>query len=162
VGHSTRRQAADSVDGALSAFAAASAGPLEPPDTVRLRDGDRPIWDAVVCARARDEWSKVDLMHAANLARCLADIERISGEINAQGDTLENARGTCVANPKHMLLEILSRRAVALTRLLHLHAAALARPSQVINQREAEADARTTVEAIRDNDDDLLAAPTFQ
>lgn len=158
MGHSTRRPAADSVDGALAAFAGAAAGPIAPPETVRLREGDLPIWTAVVSARARDEWSEVDLMHAANLTRCLADIERISAEIHAQGDTLENARGTCVANPKHVLLETLSRRAVALTRLLHLHAAALARPSQVINQREAEADARKTVDEL--GEDDLLATPT--
>jgi hypothetical protein len=160
--HSTRKTAASSVNAEVAAFSAAATDPLEPPPAVKLRADDRPIWDAVVRARSRSEWSDVDLMHAANLTRCLTDIERISAEITAEGDTLENARGTCVANPKHALLETLSRRAVALTRLLHLHAGAFIRPTQVMNQRETEARARETVQQLQDDDDGLLATPLYQ
>jgi hypothetical protein len=61
---------------------------------------------------------------AGNLARAKADVERIQSEIDAEGDVIENQRGTPVLNPKHALLEVLSRRAVALSRMLHVHAEA--------------------------------------
>lgn len=125
-----------------------------------MRSDDLPVWASIVRARARDEWSEVDLHHAANLARCLADVERISAEITKDGDLLTNDRGTQIVNPKHGLLETLSRRSVALTRLLHLHAAALMRPVDAVAARETERRAR---EATQDNDDgDLLATPTVQ
>jgi hypothetical protein len=133
---------------------------IEPSAAVRLRDGDRPYWDTIVRARAVNEWSEPDLMHAANLARCLHDIERISGEVAAEGDVIENARGTQVLNPKHSLLEVLSRRSVALTRLLQMHAQArLGRSEDVAKGRAAALQARDLVE---DMDDDLLARPGLQ
>lgn len=98
-------------------------------------------------------------MHAANLARCLADVERISGEIAVEGDVIENARGTPVQNPKHAILEVLSRRSVALTRLLQIHAQArLGRPEDVAKGRAAVAQAREML----DDMDDLLARPGIQ
>ena len=113
-------------DSAAAAVAAALAAglPIEPPAHVKLRNGDRPFWDSVVCARARDTWTDADLENAANLARCKADIERLQAEITAEGDIVVNDRGTQIINPKHTLLETLSRRAVALSRMLHVHAEA--------------------------------------
>ena len=75
-------------------------------------------------ARVKDSWNTVDLQHAANLARCQADIERIQQEILIEGDTLTNDRGTVVLNPKHSLLETLSRRSIALSKHIQVHAVA--------------------------------------
>ena len=47
----------------------AAKPPIDPPAHVRLRDGDRPFWDGIVRARARDEWCESDLVVAAQLAR---------------------------------------------------------------------------------------------
>ncbi len=133
---------------------------IEPPGAVRLRDGDRPYWDTIVRARPASDWSEPDLMHAANLSRCLHDIERISGEVAIEGDVIENGRGTPVLNPKHSLLEVLSRRAVALTRLLQMHAQArLGRADETAKGRNAALQARSVVEGM---DDDLLARPGLQ
>ncbi len=71
-------------------------------------------------ARAATTWNNADLALAANLARTQADISRLSLELENEGDILENARGTPVVNPKHNLLETLTRRAVALSRALHV------------------------------------------
>jgi hypothetical protein len=139
---------------------AVAALKIEPPAAVRLRDGDRPYWDTIVRARGANEWSEPDLLHAANLARCLHDVERISGEVAAEGDVIENGRGTPVLNPKHSLLEVLSRRSVALTRLLQMHAQArLGRPEDVAKGRAAALQAREVVDGM---DDDLLARPGLQ
>lgn len=118
------RTRSDSAAGAVDAARAIAEGPIEPPAHVSLRDGDRPFWEAVVRARARNTWTEVDLAKAANLARCQADIERISGELAVEGDTSTNDRGTVIVNPKHALLETLSRREIALSRAIHVHAEA--------------------------------------
>ena len=115
----------------------------EPPDHVNLREGDRPFWDSIVRARDYESWTSADLEQAANLARCKADIERLQVEITDEGDTIINARGTPIVNPKHTLLETLSRRGVALSRVLHVHAEATVGESRHQTkrssmQREAE------------------------
>lgn len=154
---------AKTVAGAVEAFQNAYLDDIQPPVSVKLRPIDQPIWSAIVRARARDEWSDIDLHHAANLTRCLADIERISTELVKDGDTLTNDRGTRTVNPKHAILETLSRRGVALTRLLHLHAQALmpdARKQVPARQAEQKARAaRAALEKGGDDMDDLLATP---
>lgn len=119
-----KRQRSDSTTAAVKAAQNAAAGTIEPPAHVTLRDGDLPFWESVVCARARDSWNSSDLENAANLARCKADIERLQAEITAEGDVIVNDRGTQIVNPKHALLETLSRRCLALSRMLHVHAEA--------------------------------------
>lgn len=152
-----RKQRIDTAAGAIKTMEAATAGPIEPPAHVRLRDGDRPFWDSIVSARPRDRWDMADLEIAANLARCKADIERLQSEIDREGDVVENARGTPIMNPKHSLLETLSRRAVALSRMLHVHAEAKQGPSKLQGKAlAAEREAREQVEAA---DDDLIAMP---
>lgn len=117
-----KRVRSDSATAAVKAAQAVAAGPISPPYYITLREGDRPFWDAIVTARARDTWNNSDLENAANLARCKADIERLQKEIGVEGDIVLNARDTQIVNPKHTLLETLTRRAMALSRMLHVHA----------------------------------------
>lgn len=133
---------------------AVAAGVIDPPAHVHLRPEDRPYWDAVVRARARDSWTDADLILAGNLARCNADIERLQKEIDTEGDVVTNARGTPVVNPRHTLLETLSRRSVALSRMLQVHAQATQGDSRdqakrATRQREAEV-------TLQQHDDDLI------
>lgn len=114
-----RRKRADSNAAAVAAAQAAALGAVQPPAHVKLRTCDRPFWDAIVQARARDTWTEVDLAHAATMARAQADVERLQAEIDAEGDVIEGK-----ANPKHKLLETITRRVVALARMLHVHAEA--------------------------------------
>ena len=98
-----------------------AAKPLpDPPEHVSLRDGDRPFWDGILRARARDEWTESDLVVAAQLARCQADIEREQMLLDAEGSVVENARGTNVMNARVTILEQLARREMALLRTLSM------------------------------------------
>ena len=148
-------------DSALSAVTTLqnAAKEILVPDYINLRDGDLPFWRSVV--RARASWNENDLAQAANLARCLADIERIQMEIDKEGDTLKNDRGTVVLNPKHSLLETLSRRSVALSRIIQVHAQATQGDS--IHQKKkngAKSAALSVVDnTIEEDEDDLLARP---
>lgn len=146
----TKRTRTDSLKGMVEAMQAAIAGDIEPPGFVRMRDGDLPFWLAVTRARARAEWTESDLVHAANLARCMADIERIAHELETEPDVVENARGTPVPNPKHALQETLSRRAMSLTRILQMQSAASGKAEDKVKARSAERGARAVAKSLED------------
>lgn len=151
------RKRADSITQAVTATQAAISGPIHPPAHIKLRDCDYPFWDAIVLARAADTWNEADLAHAANLARCQADIVRLQGEIEKEGDTVTSARGLPVVNPKHTLVETLSRRAVSLSRALHTHAEATqGRSRDAGNKLGTQNAQRAAVEAAMASDEDSL------
>lgn len=114
-----RRKRSDSITAAVAAAQAVALGPLDPPAHVALRTGDRPFWNAIVTARARDTWTAIDLTTAANLARTQADIERLQADLDTSGYVIEGK-----AHPAAALVETLTRRCVALSRALHVHAQA--------------------------------------
>jgi hypothetical protein len=114
-----KRNRSDSISAAVRAMQASALGPLDPPDHVALREGDRPFWDAIVTSRARETWTTIDLCTAANLARTQADIGQLQAQLDSQGYMLEGK-----VNPLAALVETLTRRTVALSRVLHVHAIA--------------------------------------
>lgn len=142
-----KRHRADSIAGAVVAAQNAALGPLKAPAHVILRRQDRPFWRAIVTARARDTWTDADLALAGQLARAQADIERLQTEVDAEGDVIGDK-----LNPKHRLIETLSRRAVSLARVLHVHAeATVGKSEDAAKALEAEKAARGALP-----DDDLI------
>ena len=109
-----RRPRSDSVTAAIDA--AQSPTIINPPEHVSLRGVDMPFWRAIISARASSSWNGADLVHAARLARCHADIERVQSEIDEEGEI--------DATSKQRFLETLMKRAVYLSRILHVHAEA--------------------------------------
>lgn len=135
----------NSLGGAVEAFSNALEK-LEPPAHVLLRDSDWPFWYAITGARAANSWNDSDLAKAGNLARCQSDIERLSVELMDEGDIIVNDRGTPIVNPKHSLLETLSRREVALSRVLHVHTeATVGRSRDSGNRAKAQKSTRETL-----------------
>src|SRR5690606_36486711 len=92
---------------------------IQPPDYVRVPDGAMPFWNDIIATKV--EWSKVDLILAANLARCCHGIEQESFMLQCEGTVVENARGTMVMNPRQTALEQLSRRQASLAQKLQVH-----------------------------------------
>ena len=135
----------------------AQAKPPEPPPWIYMPEEAKPVWESIVRARDYNSWTNIDLEHAANLACCLADLERLRREVRAEGDTVENMRGTMVVNPKHTLMETLSRRSVALSRMLHVHAEATSGESR--HQKQRNQQQQEVTEAVSGNDDGLIAKP---
>lgn len=148
---------ANAVHGALEAFQAAAEGDIDPPDCVRLREGDWPFWRAVLRARARSEWNENDLITAGNMARCMADIEDVQAELDVEGRVLENAKGTPVMNPKFAILEQLSRRHMALTRLLQMQASISGQASEMAKKRQAEKKAREVHDSLQAEQDEAAS-----
>lgn len=144
-----KRRRSDSAAAAVAAAQAVALGPLDPPAHVTLRPGDRPFWNAIMTARARDTWTDTDLATAANLARSQADVERLQAELYATGYTIDGK-----ANPLAAIIETLTRRAVALSRVLHVHAEA------TVGKSEDAAKALANERAAATDDDDLI--PTLR
>lgn len=141
-----RRHRSDSAKAAVKAAQNAASAPIEPPACVTLRAGDLPFWDRIVSSKARDNWTDVDLVTAAQLARAQADIEALQQQVDAEGYVVDGK-----INPAAQMLETLSKRAVALTRVLQVHALAT-----VGRSADTAAAAKLEREARRPIDDDLI------
>jgi hypothetical protein len=109
-----------------------------------------------MASRARDEWSKNDLIVAAQLARCQADIETESEIVEIEGSVVENARGTQIMNPRHSVLEQMARRELALMRALAMTASNAGKDK---GNTEAARKLQRESSGVRDElaDDSLLA-----
>lgn len=152
-----KRQRIDSVNGALNAMEGASRD-IQPPEWVNVPDEAVNFWRSITRARAADRWNDVDLENAAELARTKARIEKLNLEIEEEGDIIKNDKGTPIENPKHRLLETLTRRVVALSRMLQVHAEATQGKSrdQVESNKGAEKSRKAAQKTEQDN---LLAGP---
>lgn len=132
-----RQTRSDSAEVAVQAAQNAAAGPLKPPRHVKLPAKARPFWAALVRNRPRHKWNDADLANAAILARAQFDVERLTREIEAEGDVIDGK-----LNPKHALVDKLGRRIVTLSRLLHVHPEATqGRAREQGNALEAEREA---------------------
>lgn len=150
-----KRTRADSASSAVKAMVDAAKALIQPPAHVKLRDGDRPFWDGIVCARARDEWSTADLVVAGQLARCQADIEKEQADLDTEGTVVKNARETLVMNPRVTVLEQLARREMALMRTLRMGGRVAGDTRNEAGRRKVEQQSRKLREELED--DELLA-----
>lgn len=150
-----KRVRSDSAASAVKAMVNAALPQLELPAHVRLRDGDRPFWDGVLRARARDEWIEADLVVAAQLARCQADIELEQQLLTSEGSVVENMKGTQIMNPRVTVLEQLSRREMALMRTLRMGGRVAGDTRDLAGKRAIERKAHQVRAELED--DDLLA-----
>jgi len=150
-----KRNRADSAASAVKAMVDAAKGDLQPPKHVKLREGDEPFWADVVRARARDEWSEADLVVAAQLARCLHDIETEQAALDSEGTVVPNDRGTLVVNPRVSVLEQFARREMALMRTLRMGGRIAGDARDEAGKRKIERQSRKVREELED--DELLA-----
>lgn len=91
-----------------------------PPDHVQISADVLPDFRAIVRARARDEWSELDLIVAAQLAECIGRQREQDALILVEGDVVLNAKGTLVANPRVAMLANLAGRQMAYMRTLQM------------------------------------------
>lgn len=141
-----KRARTDTAKAAVQAAQNAALPPLEPPACVSLRPGDRPFWERIITSKARDNWTDVDLVTAAQLARAQADIEALQALVDAEGYVVDGK-----INPAAQMQETLVKRATALTRVLQVHAIATVGRSP--DTRDAAALER---QARQQPDDDLI------
>ncbi len=151
----TKRNRADSASSAVKAMINAAKDVIQVPAHVKLRAGDAVFWDGVVRARARDEWTETDLVVAAQLARCLHDIENEQLALDGEGTVIKNDKGTMVLNPRVSVLEQFARREMALMRTLRMGGRAAGAARDEYPARKIERQSRKLREELED--DGLLA-----
>lgn len=151
-----KRSDANSADAAVRAMVNAAKGTPPVPAHCRLRDGDLPFWLGIVRARALDEWTDADLVVAAQLARCQADIEREQQALDGEKTVVANERGTLVVNARVSVLEQFARREMALMRSLRMAGRALGDTANLQGKRKIERDSRKLREELEG--DELLAS----
>jgi len=152
-----KRQRVDTIAGEKTSFQGAAKA-IDPPEWVLVPEPAMKFWYSITKARAAERWNDADLENAAELARTKARIEKLNIEIESEGDVIKNDRGTPIVNPKHNLLETLTRRMVALSRMLQVHAEATQGKSRdQVKPNKAKDKAQTTVQSV--SDDDLIAKP---
>lgn len=133
-----KRKRSDSTAAQVEAMQdAATALPSTPPG-VALRKCDAPFWRVIIEARPRSTWTDVDLAHAATLARTLADMEQMQKLLDKAGYFTAGE-----VHPAFAVLEKLSRRAMSLSRMLHVHTlATVGRSGDAAGLAELERKAR--------------------
>ncbi len=149
-GPKSRNRRSDSNDAAVVASQNAALGPLDPPGHIEFPESARPYWLAIMRNRPRDRWNDLDLENAAELAMLHDDMARLRRKIRVAGDILENG----APNPAHRLLDTAGRRAIALSRMLHVHPEATEGRSRdagnaLANERQAEAEADPLIPMLR-------------
>jgi hypothetical protein len=142
----------------IKAMADAAKGLPGIPAHVRLRDEDLPFWEGILRARARDEWIEVDLVVAAQLARCQRDIEVESLRLEGESATLKNKGGRWYMNPRLSALEGLARREMALMRSLRMSGRAVGDPQEEAGRRSMQRIAEKVRKELGQEEEELLAS----
>lgn len=133
------------------------------PEFIKLRDCDIPFWEVIVRARAKSEWKQHELVLAAQLARCQADIEEEQSLLYLEGTTIVNHKGTTVTNPRFGAINQLKMGQLSILKALALHTGS-GTTKRDIDKRDAIAKAtESKVDDIgMDDGDSLIARPTLQ
>jgi hypothetical protein len=152
----TKRTRADSASSAVKAMFDAAKPMPEPPAHVVLTDAARPYWNDVIRARARDEWTELDLVIGAQLANCMAVFAEQEAELRIEGTVIKNDRGTMVMNPRTTVLERLASREMALMRTLRMGGKVAGDPRDELGKRSIQRQSAKIREELEE--DDLLAS----
>ena len=93
----------------------------KPPDYIDMPPKAMAVWSVLMRTREYAAWTEVDLEHAANLAATFVDLERLRCEARNEPDITINKAGVEKISAKHLLIDMLTKRAINLSRLLHVH-----------------------------------------
>lgn len=152
----TKRTRSDSAASAVKAMVDAAKADLQPPKHNPITDSAKPYWQGVVRARARDEWAEVDLVVAAQLAQCQADMADEDAELRIEGRVVKNDKGTQIMNPRTTVMEQLARREMALMRTLRMGGRIAGDARDEAGARKTERQSRKVREELEE--DDFLAS----
>lgn len=95
-----RRQRSDSGEAAIKAAQNAAMADHEPPASYPLKDYEMPFFTDILHARSRDDWRDVDIHLAAQLARCMSDIQREETRLQEEDTVQILASGKMEENPR--------------------------------------------------------------
>ncbi len=143
----------DTVAGNQEAFANATKV-IKPPK--ELNDKELFYWEYIVEARPINDWTRIDLMHAWNLAKLMSLQEDTYNDLDSEGRTIKNDRGTPIDNPAISRLDKLTRLVLAASAKLKIHAEATVGESRDMAKRSTS---QRRAKAKIEKADNLIARP---
>ena len=119
------------------------------PDHLTLRKEDRPFWDAIMRARSKDEWGRVELVLAWQLSQIQGDIKTIRADID-KGDreALEEGGFPSVRAAASYVGTLISQQ-LNLMRALQMVGTVVGDPVDQIPRRKAEREAEQTISKLK-------------
>jgi hypothetical protein len=141
-----RRSLVNSKEGKAKTALAVLQGHPQPPAHIKVLKKHLPYWNNIVKARPIQLWTDSDLEMAAHLCIIKFELVRQQNIICKEGYVLERDNGSKYANPRHEVIEKLARRAIALSRVLHVHAqSAVGRHDDLGRYRDEEKEMAETL-----------------
>lgn len=120
---------------------------------IKLNESELKYFQGIVTAREHDTWSDNDKLIAANLSKTYAAIDLLWSDINVEGYTIVNQRGTPVANPKVSALSSMTSAMQALNKTLGLSASQRGLSGAKQGSRNmAEREARDIIQKVAEDD----------
>jgi Phage terminase, small subunit. len=116
-----RRSDKNSVTGAVQGFQGAIADVKVPAAVMLQCEEEKTLWSQFTRARAPEDWREMDLILLAKVVKMEAELRRYRAQVDIEGVTVENARGTMVVNPLLNLIDTTERRQLAVVRSLGLN-----------------------------------------
>lgn len=107
-------------------------------------------------ARARDDWKDADLYFAADLARCMFDLDREQQALRSEDTVIAEGNGKLVENPRIKIISRYRSESSALARTLQIGGRGIGDPRTFEKARALEQKARQTAKQVAE-EDDLLA-----
>ena len=167
----TRRKRVDTADGEKEIMKDALSGAPKPPKGVKISKDVMPFWELVTTAKAKRAWTGNDLVLAADVARCMYRLEKISEQLETYlcyslltDDMQQEGKKEGVPETKEMekLADTLSKRIKMLSTHLQIHTEATQGKSrEQVKQNQAHREARDFAEPQGGIDkDDLISRPT--
>ena len=153
-----RRQRSDSGEAAIKAAQNAALPDHDPPASYPLKDYELPFFTDILHARSRDDWREVDIQLAAQLARCMSDIQR--QELILQGEDVvivHKDSGKMEENPRIKVIARYKTMQGAIMRTLQLGGRVAIDPRNMQKAADLEKQARKLRgEIVEDEEPSLL------
>lgn len=126
---------------------------IDPP--IKLNEDESKYFQGIVTAREHETWSDNDKLIASNLSKTYAAIDSLWQDIQIEGYTIINQRGTPIANPKVSALNSMTSAMQSLNKTLGLSASQRGLSGAKQGHRNmAEQQAREIIE--KASEDDLI------
>ena len=122
-----------------------------------LPEAHKPYWVELVNSRPLGYFNKGDLTLLKMYCRAAYDSERLSHEIDKEGEVIRNAKGNPVVNPKVVVRSIAEQRVMSLAAKLRVQPSARYDSGNDKKQQEKVKHAEEAAATIQSDEDDLLA-----
>lgn len=127
----------------------------DPPEGIQLKTMERIIWNQFITLRSPSDWRTYDLVQLAKIVKIENRIREQDAALEEEGDIVENAQGTPVANPRYTIMSKLHAQQIQMARSMSFFTGVV--EGAKANTKGSRVAARKAAASPSDNVADLLA-----